>query len=291
MLFYITSVAVMTDMVFVLGGVICMYIQIQANQQNPKKLTLSFLLAAGLSIGLLAKGPLALILFLTPMAVWLFSARSVKPLIKSYQIYLTITVMLFLTLPWYIYAEIKTPGFLNYFIIGEHWERFIQPAWKGDLYGTAHMFPRGSIWLLFFTATFPWCIIVPILLWLQRSKLSQAFKHFSLSIKNDSSNLLLIAWSLTPLVFFTFSGNILWTYVLPSLPALAIILAKLLDRITTPQYLNSILHYALFATVIIKIIFLLELWQKDNFDHKSAKHLISKLSEMKIDLNVVYFYH
>ena len=38
----------------------------------------------------------------------------------------------------------------------------------------------------------------------------------------------LFLWSITPMVFFTFAGNILWTYVLPGLPAFAILLTELL---------------------------------------------------------------
>lgn len=30
-------------------------------------------------------------------------------------------------------------------------------------------------------------------------------------------------WALTPCVFFSLAGNVLWTYVLPALPALAIL--------------------------------------------------------------------
>src|SRR3546814_11797174 len=34
-------------------------------------------------------------------------------------------VMLALTVPWYICAELKTPGFVQYFLVGEHFLRFV----------------------------------------------------------------------------------------------------------------------------------------------------------------------
>jgi len=37
----------------------------------------------------------------------------------------------------------------------------------------------------------------------------------------------LLCWTLTPMVFFSFAGNILWTYVLPGLPAFALLIAEL----------------------------------------------------------------
>jgi 4-amino-4-deoxy-L-arabinose transferase-like glycosyltransferase len=36
-------------------------------------------------------------------------------------------------------------------------------------------------------------------------------------------------WMLTPLLFFTFSGNILWTYVLSGMPAMALLITSRQD--------------------------------------------------------------
>lgn len=65
----------------------------------------------------------------------------------------------FLAGPWYLLAELKTPGFLDYFIVGEHIRRFLDPGWTGDLYGSAHDQPKGMIWLFWLWASFPWGIV------------------------------------------------------------------------------------------------------------------------------------
>src|SRR5690606_838554 len=65
-----------------------------------------------------------------------------------------------LGLPWYVLAEIKTPGFLDYFIVGEHWRRFLDSGWTGDLYGTAHKQPYGMIWAYWLMASFPWGLLL-----------------------------------------------------------------------------------------------------------------------------------
>ena len=39
-----------------------------------------------------------------------------------------IAVRILLAAPWYVLAEIRTPGFLEYFVIGEHWNRFAVPG-------------------------------------------------------------------------------------------------------------------------------------------------------------------
>jgi 4-amino-4-deoxy-L-arabinose transferase-like glycosyltransferase len=75
-------------------------------------------------------------------------------------------LMLAIALPWYLLAEYRTPGFLNYFIMGEHVSRFLDPGWKGDKYGYAHATPRGMIWLYWLGAIFPWSLAM--LVWLGR---------------------------------------------------------------------------------------------------------------------------
>ena len=58
-----------------------------------------------------------------------------------------ILITMAIAVPWHILAEIKTPGFLKYYLIGENFDRFVIPGWKGDMYGSAHKQFRGMIWL------------------------------------------------------------------------------------------------------------------------------------------------
>jgi hypothetical protein len=127
-------------------------------------------------------------------------------------------IVLLVTLPWYLWAEARTPGFLRYFIVGEHWHRFVTPGWAGDLYGSAHQFPRGSIWLFALGAALPWTLLAAVA-WLIAREPAPATSV----TRRDGEAGYLWAWALTPCVFFTLAGNILWTYVLPGLPALAIL--------------------------------------------------------------------
>lgn len=285
-LFYISSVAVMTDMVLLLGGAIAMYSQYQVVQQRGSKRNNSIYLAIGLSIGLLAKGPIALILFLTPFVVWMVATRQLSVLYKRYHLLLIISVTLLLSLPWYWLAEQKTPGFLNYFILGEHWERFTVAGWQGDLYGSAHDFPRGTIWMFLITATIPWCFIVPYLLYQNgRAMLTSAFDPM---LPGKS---LLLAWAFTPLVFFTFSGNVLWTYVLPGLPALAIIFSHILIQSFTHRFINNLLQVTMALVVSIKLIYLITLTTGTSVESKTTKYLIEEFKSMNVPLENVYFVH
>lgn len=127
--------------------------------------------------------------------------------------------MLLIAVPWYVIAELRTPGFLDYFLIGEHWKRYVVSDWAGDLYGSAHARPAGAIWLDLLMALFPWTLLLPALYFGYR-RLLQSWPYYSY----------VVLWALVTPAFFTLSGNILWTYVLPALPAWSLLLAGALNR-------------------------------------------------------------
>ncbi|MCP5015350.1 MAG: glycosyltransferase family 39 protein [Ketobacter sp.] len=183
----------------------------------------------GASIGLLAKGPLVLVLAGGSILPWLlfskggFRALAAQPWLKG------ILLVSIITLPWYVAAEIKTPGFLYYFLVGEHLLRFIEPGWAGDLYGGAHDRARGTIWLYYVAATFPWGV------WLLYRIFSSIRSSSDVSYEvlgrlRQPLNLYLLGWALFTPLFFTMSGNILWTYVFPALPAFSVLVGCSISR-------------------------------------------------------------
>lgn len=184
----------------------------------------------GLAIGLLAKGPLALVLSFAPIAAWYgLNRRSIK-ITRALPWGKGLLLVTALSLPWYILAEIKTPGFLDYFIVGEHLRRFLDPGWAGDLYGTAHRAAYGTIWLYWLQASFPWGVLMlaALIAALRSTRLRQA-------IKATASTPLCSYWLASALftpLFFTLSANILWTYVLPSLAGFSILMAIFFDEIS-----------------------------------------------------------
>ena len=101
--------------------------------------------------------------------------------------------MLALALPWYVMAEIRTPGFLQYFIVGEHFLRFVDPGWQGDLYGTAHKRPYGGIWLDWLLATMPWGL-AGLWLFLRPGQDARCGPGFVAGARSLRAYLLLWAW-------------------------------------------------------------------------------------------------
>jgi len=184
---------------------------------------------SGLVIGLLAKGPLALVLIGVPVAAWSVLNRKEVRLATLLPWRRGLLLVAILVLPWYVLAEVKTPGFLSYFIVGEHFRRFVDPGWAGDLYGSAHKRAYGTIWYLWLQATFPYG---PLLLATLIGALFSARLRDSLAaLRQDPLLSYWLACALFVPVFFTFSANILWTYLLPSLAGFSVLAASIAMQI------------------------------------------------------------
>ena len=180
-----------------------------------------YLFFVGCGIALLAKGPVSIVIPALPIFLWCLPKGRLIILFKTFPWITGIALTLLIALPWYIASEIKTPGFLNYFIVGEHFSRYVESGWDGDQYGNAHIRPLGAIWHRWIIAGSPWSLVIAFIIlktgW-QRTKGNQS------NISAWEAYLWL--WLIAPLLFFTFSKNMIWTYALPVAPAPALILAS-----------------------------------------------------------------
>ena len=208
----------------------------------------------GLAVGLLAKGPVAAVLTLVPIGVWMLWTRQWRAVWSALP-WLTGTVLAaVLVVPWYWAAERAAPGFLDYFLAGEHWKRFVEPGWKGDLYGAAHARPRGMIWLFWIVAALPWSVTAVV--WLARAATRRRDELSRLVA--DPWRLYLVLWATTPMLFFTVSGNVLATYVLPGLPAFALLLGDIWRPLATAdEALRPGVRTVLVACLVLPVAFVI----------------------------------
>ena len=270
LLFLISSGLVMTDMWLLLATTLTMYGF--WNALHSPQGSSHWYLIAGASIGLLAKGPISLVLSGAPCFAWMVAQGSYKNVYTKIPWMKVVTATTLFAAPWYILAEIKTPGFLEYFIVGEHVNRFLVPGWEGDLYGSAHDHPKGTIWIFLLIDFLPWTAIVPllVLIALRKEKLR------SLAQDDRSWAIYLLSWSMAPAVFFTLAGNILWPYVLPAFPAMAMLSALLINRVcglSTPTKLKFISSGLAFSLMILLSAFS-ALQFTELVTKKSAKEIV-----------------
>jgi 4-amino-4-deoxy-L-arabinose transferase-like glycosyltransferase len=76
----------------------------------------------GIAVGLLAKGLVVGILGIMPIIIWCIYTNNLNKAIRKFPWFTGTILTLVIALPWYILAEIKNPGFLKYFIIGEQFD-------------------------------------------------------------------------------------------------------------------------------------------------------------------------
>lgn len=272
LLFTGSAGAVMTDMWLVLGTTAAMTgFWLSMSTHAAERRAGKWLLFPGLALGLLAKGPIAIVLCGLPLTIWVLWEGRLKSVWHNIPWIRGLLLTFALTAPWYILAEQRTPGFLQYFLVGEHWNRFIASGWQGDLYGKAHALPRGSIWIFLLIASLPWAILLPATAWLTRKT-----KPASSLESNDDRALwrYLLLWALAPCVFFSFSGNILATYVLPGMPALALLCAGWVSRNLQPATATRALLTGVGLTALMLIATLTTLELQGADDHKTAKGLV-----------------
>ena len=288
MLFVVASGAVMTDMLMTIGITMTMtgFWLAMSDEMSPRRGAI--MLFVGLAIGLLAKGPVAVVLCALPLGIWtLWNGKLLLVWRRIPWIRGLITTFL-LSAPWYWLAEQRTPGFLEYFLVGEHWKRFTVSGWSGDLYGNAHDFPRGSIWLFALTAFLPWTVLIPSALYLGRK-----FQRLQAVVESDENQLLwsrfLLLWAISPMLFFTMAGNILTTYVLPAMPAMAILAAEVLRRrLPCKSSLKTVFAGIVFSSFVM--LFSLIYVTANAGEMKSTKALIGYYQSQQNHYLPLYFY-
>jgi 4-amino-4-deoxy-L-arabinose transferase-like glycosyltransferase len=272
-LFFVSAGAVMTDAALTVGTTLAMRgFWLHVSRPAGTDGRYQWQLFLGLSIGLLAKGPLAVVLLAMPVLAWSLATRRSGDVWRDIAWIRGLLAALLLAAPWYIAAEVKTPGFLEYFIAGEHWHRFVTPGWKGDLYGHAHEFPLGTIWVFAMAATMPWSILLPVA-W---ARWPRGGARSPGDEQERNWRLYLACCSLAPIVFFTLARNIIWTYALPALPAFALLAATWLRQRSSPDGANGLIAAGLAITIAGSLAYGVHLYSGDAFHQKSAKALVAE---------------
>lgn len=188
--------------------------------ESRKRLPLA-LFFLSLALATLAKGPVAP--FLAAVIITLFAAAK-----HNWQIirrtFWVPGLLLFLAaaLPWYISVQIRNPQFFRFFILEQNLARF-----STNIYH--HREPFWFFIPVFLLAMMPWTA------WL----VAAAFYHFrgigrdreeTLAKPGRSWCLFLLIWMLVPIAFFSVSRSKLPGYILPAVPAGALLVTDFLAR-------------------------------------------------------------
>jgi 4-amino-4-deoxy-L-arabinose transferase-like glycosyltransferase len=175
----------------------------------------------------LTKGLIGIVFPVVIIGAYLLWTRNLR---HFFRLRLLSTTMVFLAIavPWHVLATLRNPpqgqskGFFWFYFINEQVYRYLNMRIPRDY----DKVPLGIFWGLIFVWLFPWTLF--LLSSLKQVPVRSLWKPASLD-RTSRSVLLLAIWALVILVFFTFSTRQEY-YVLPALPALALLCGLWLDR-------------------------------------------------------------
>jgi 4-amino-4-deoxy-L-arabinose transferase-like glycosyltransferase len=200
-----------------------------------------YLFFAGMGLGVLVKGPLASVLVIGIIAPWAvlyrLSQKSWPPHLSKLPLLSGALLFLAIVVPWYIWAEIRNPGFLKYFLWNENFGRYLKTDY-GDEYGNGHRQPFGAAWGMFFLAVFPWSVVISAAL---IGKAKRIFtRETVVAVIRDPLLLFALSWTLSSLVLLLGARQYTATYVFPSIPGFALLMATLWSRQGLHRWLSDI---------------------------------------------------
>ena len=185
--------------------------------------------SAMLALGTLAKGPVALLLGVAIAFIWLASERRLAE-IRGMPLVLCALIYSAIVAPWFVLMELRNPGFLNFFFIHEHLQRYVSSKEHG--WGPWFFIPIviGGTWPWIFFASLGWSSM-------RRGDGSESSgapaERTSSAGRRRSAASFLAIWFAVIFIFFSIPRSKLGTYILPALPPLAIFAGYGLSRLSS----------------------------------------------------------
>ena len=175
-----------------------------------------------LALATLAKGPVAIFFAGAILLIFLALKRDWEAILGSLWIP---GIVLFLTiaLPWYVAVQLRNPDFFRIFILEHNLGRFGQ-----DLYH--HRQPFWFYLPVLLLALMPWTLWLILAVAQRLRVLVTPDRRESIATPAGSWQLFLLIWLLVPVLFFSVSQSKLPGYILPAIPAGALLVAEYLRR-------------------------------------------------------------
>lgn len=166
------------------------------------------LFGAFLGLGVLAKGPAAVILAAGAIGIWALATRNWRAAFRLAHP-IGIAAFALVALPWYVICAQRNPDFVRVFIFQHNFERYLTPVFQ-------HKQPFWFFVPITLLALLPWTVF-------SLGSLQEGLRLWREKSWANSPGLFFACWGVFPIVFFSFSESKLPSYILPAVPALALI--------------------------------------------------------------------
>jgi 4-amino-4-deoxy-L-arabinose transferase-like glycosyltransferase len=187
---------------------------------------------AGLALAVLSKGIVALVLTGGTLVLYSLFSRDWAPW-RRFEFLRGLPIFLLIAAPWFIAVSLANPEFPRFFFIHEHFERFLTTVHR-------RVEPAWFFVPILLLGALPWTTMA-------MQALGQAWARRALPDFQPRRFLLL--WCIVVFAFFSSSGSKLPSYILPLYPALALLLADFLPRMSRRALLGHLGFLAVVALV------------------------------------------
>ena len=208
-----------------------------------------------MALGTLAKGPVAPFLAALVIVFYAAAVREFRTIVQTLWPP-GIAIFCAISLPWYFTVQMRNPEFFRVFFLQHNLERF-----SSNLYH--HHAPFWYYLPVTLLALMPWAVFVTAASvesarrwWAERSTSAPGNENCELRFR-----LFLLLWLIVPVVFFSISQSKLPGYILPAVPAGALLLADYLrqhlkqEEVATPRKWLVVLHAVLAGACIVPALF------------------------------------
>jgi 4-amino-4-deoxy-L-arabinose transferase-like glycosyltransferase len=175
---------------------------------RPRETLTLALFGAFLGLAVLAKGPAGVLLAGGAMAFWAFVTSRWR---AAFRLAHPVAVgsFCFVALPWYILCATRNPDFLRIFIFQHNFQRYLTPVFQ-------HKQPFWFFGWITLLAMLPWTVLlIPAA--------QEGLRLWREKTWTDSPGFFFTCWAISPILFFSVSQSKLPGYVLPAIPALALL--------------------------------------------------------------------
>ena len=163
------------------------------------------LFGAACAAAFLTKGLIALVLPAAIFFIWAISTGRLVLALRTLVVSPAPVVFVLLALPWFLAVERRHPGFLDFFFIREHFQRFATKSAK---------------------RTGPPYYFVPVFLLGFLPGLTFFVRGFGKALRASEAAFFYLVWFTVVFVFFSTSGSKLPPYLFPAIPAAAVLAAR-----------------------------------------------------------------
>ena len=196
----------------------------------------TLLFGAFIGLAVLAKGPAGVVLAGGAVLIWAIATKRWAVAFRLLHPY-AIAAFCVVALPWYVLCAIRNPAFLRVFILQHNFERYVTPMFH-------HPQPFWFFFPITLLAILPWTAFL-------FSAGVDGLEHYREKKWRESPAFFFGCWALFPVLFFSFSDSKLPSYILPAVPALALLIAISLARWIERTSRVAALVFAMFGATWI----------------------------------------